>query len=535
MKNVVGWLRFGWTTLTSMRTALILLAVLGIAAIPGSLLPQRPTNPVGVNDYLRAHPDFGPWLSRLGFFDVFGSAWFAAIYLLLFISLIGCILPRTATYLRQLRALPDAGPGRLDRLPGHRAGPVDAAPSDVLDAAEAHLRSHLYRVRREPGALSAERGYLRETGNLVFHICLLTMLIGLGWGALFSFKGTAIVVEGQAFSNTLTQYDEFGAGAGFSPSQLAPFTVRLNQFDVRFEEGTVQTGAAREFNAHVGVSVPGQPDTQGSLQVNSPLQIGGDSVHLLGHGYAPVVTVHDGNGDVAFSGPVVFLPQDANFLSQGVIKVPDARPERLAFEGVFLPTAVSGGASGMVSAFPDALNPELLLNVWTGQPKAETGQPENVFSLDKTGLTQLTRDGNPVTVGLQVGANYQLPDGKGSISFDGWKRWTKLQVSNAPGGWLVLGSVMLAVLGMTLSLSVKPRRLFVRVSAAPIADPGDASEPAGVAEAPGEPGGRHEATVSVAGLDRADGRGGLEDEVAGLASACGIRVTVAATDKEEPQ
>ena len=59
---------------------------------------------------------------------------------------------------------------------------------------------------------------------------------------------------------------------------------------------------------------------------------------LVGHGYAPVVTVRDGNGDVAYSGPVVFLPQDSPFASFGVVKVPDARPKQLGFEGLFLPT-----------------------------------------------------------------------------------------------------------------------------------------------------------------------------------------------------
>lgn len=528
LTNLVGWLRFGWATLTSMRTALILLLILGIAAIPGSLLPQRPTNPVGVADYLRTNPEVGPWLGRLGFFDVFGSAWFAAIYLLLFISLIGCILPRTATFLRELRALPDAGPGRLDRLPGHTVGTVASAPAAVLDAAQAHLRERGYRVRRTDAAISAERGYLREAGNLLFHICLVTTLIGLAWGSLFSFRGTAVVVEGQAFSNTLTQYDEFGAGAAFSSSHLSPFTVRVDRFDVRFEEGPVQTGAAREFTAHVTVSEPGRPETEQLLQVNAPLSIGGDSVHLLGHGYAPVVTVTDGNGDVAFSGPVVFLPQDANFRSDGVIKVPDARPERLAFEGVFLPTSVSGGAGGMVSAFPDALKPELLLNVWTGPPRQETGEPESVFSLDKEGLTQLMNGDRPVTVGLSVGASFELPDGRGSISFDGWKRWTKLQVSNTPGGWLVLVSVMLAVIGMGVSLTVRPRRLFVRVAAGPAEDGEGDDVPAG-------PAGAAASRVSVAGLDRVEGRGGLTEEVAGLAEACGVRVTVAGTDSEEQQ
>ena len=519
MKVVVSWLRFAWATLTSMRTALVLLAVLGIAAMPGSLLPQRPTNPVGVSDYLKAHPEVGPWLDRLGFFDVFGSAWFAAIYLLLFISLIGCILPRTASYLREVRSLPSPAPGKLTRLPGHASAVVETDAAAVLDAAEAHLRARSYRVRRDAGSISAERGYLRETGNLVFHICLVTMLIGLAWGSLFQFRGTAIVVEGQAFSNTLTQYDDFGSGAAFRSTQLSPFTIRLDSFDVRFETGPVQTGAAREFNAHVRVSQPGQDDTTASLQVNAPLQLGGDQVSLLGHGYAPVVTVKDGNGDVAFSGPVVFLPQDANFRSEGVVKAPDARPERLAFQGVFLPTAVSGGASGMVSAFPDALNPELLLNVWSGPPKQETGAPENVYALDTTGLTQLKDDqGNPVSVALTPGTGFKLPDGKGSITFDGWKRWTKLQVSTTPGAWLVLGSVMLAVLGMALSLTVKPRRLFVRVSSGSSVDPDRTGAPT---------------TVAVAGLDRVEGRGGLAGEVEALATACGIEATLSPTEDEE--
>jgi cytochrome c biogenesis protein len=520
-RELVSWARFFWTTLTSMRTALILLFILGLAAIPGSLLPQRPTNPSGVRNWLAANPGWA-WIDRLGAFDVFGSAWFAAIYLLLFVSLIGCILPRTAQFAKALRAQPSPPPGRLGRLEGFTSVPAGDVPAgDVtaqLDAAEAHLRARRYRVRRDADAISAERGYLREAGNLVFHICLLTTLVGLAWGSLFSFRGSAIVVEGQAFSNTLSQYDEFGSGAAFNASWLSPFTIRLDQFRVRFETGPTQTGAARAFDATVTVTGADGEVGQSELQVNAPLQLGGDSVHLLGHGYAPVVTVRDGQGNVAFSGPVVFVPVDANFRSDGVIKAPDARPDRLAFEGVFLPTA-NATAAGMVSVFPDALNPRLLLNAWAGPPKAETGVPENVYSLDKTGLTQLTTGDQPVTAALAVGESLTLPDGKGSVSFDGWKRWTKLQVSNTPGGWLVLLSVMLAVMGMAVSLSVRPRRLFARVVGLVPSDPaaGDASAERG-------------ASVEFAGLDRVEGRGGLAEEVAALVAA----VVPAATEQEEP-
>lgn len=490
-----GTLRWAWATLTSMRTALLLLLLLGLAAIPGSLLPQRPTNPFGVAQYQLDHPDAGPWLERLGFFDVFGSPWFAAIYLLLFISLIGCILPRCRAYYDALRAEPGALPRRFSRFPDHAAGPLETSADQVLDAATAHLRQAGYRVRREPSGISAEKGYLREAGNLVFHLSLIAVLVGLAWGSLFGYRGTAIVVEGKAFSNTLTQYDEFSAGVGFRPEQLPAFTIGLDDFEAEFEIGPVQRGAARAFRATITVSRPGQQPHQQPLEVNAPLTIDGTDVHLLGHGYAPVVTVRDGNGEVAFSGPVVFLPADGNFTSNGVIKAPDARPERLAFEGIFLPTAQIDTA-GMRSVFPAAWNPQLLVNAWAGPPKIETGAPENVYILDKTGLEQLIRpDGQPVRAGLEPGTSYDLPDGRGSISFDELRQWTKLQISTSPGGWFVLASVLIAIAGLSVSLTVRPRRLFVRV--------GDGS-------------------VEVAGLDRVDGRAGLPEAVAALAAACGI-------------
>ena len=239
MKALVSWLRFAWASLTSMRTALILLLILGIAAIPGSLLPQRPPARSGWPTTCAATP---AWVNgSTGSASSTSSARPGSQRSTCCCSpLIGCILPRAATFVRTLRDLPSPPPGRLSRLPEFRSGVASASAGEVLDAAEAHLRAQKYRVRRDASAVSAERGYLREAGNLLFHICLVTMLIGLAWGALFSFKGTAIVVEGQAFSNTLTQYDEFGAGAGFRASQLSPFTVELDAFDVEFETGPVQ-------------------------------------------------------------------------------------------------------------------------------------------------------------------------------------------------------------------------------------------------------------------------------------------------------
>lgn len=493
MKGVMELLRWTWAQLTSMRTALFLLFLLALAAIPGSMVPQRSVSPIRVLDFKAANPGLDKWFEPLGLYNVYSSPWFSAVYILLFVSLIGCILPRIAVYLRAVRTPPPRLPKRMNRLPGYAL--VAGADESSLDAAESWLKRHRFRVLREaatdegPAGLRAERGYLREAGNLAFHLALVFVLIGVAWSNLFGFRGTAVIVEGQAFSNTITQYDDFSAGALVNTDQLTAFTLQLNKFTAKFEEGPVQTGAAREFRADVDLTVGGETNP-GVIEVNHPLELGETKVHVIGHGYAANVTVKDGNGDVAFSGPVVFLPQDGNFTSTGVIKVPDARPQRLAFQGSFLPTS-----TGMVSVFPDALRVRLVLTAWSGDPKEETGVPENVYTLNTTGLTQVMGDdGQALVFIMSPGGGGTLPDNLGSITFDGWSRWVKVQVSDTPGVMLALIAILVAILGISASLFIRPRRLWVKVGAE---------------------------GIEVGGLDRADATVGLDEDVAALVDVMG--------------
>src|SRR5919112_6651100 len=106
-------LRNTWRGLTSMRTALVLLFLLALAALPGALLPQRSLNQRLVDQYFADYPWLAPTLDRLGFFDLFAAPWFAAIYLLLMISLIGCVLPRTVEHAGAMRARPVDTPRNL--------------------------------------------------------------------------------------------------------------------------------------------------------------------------------------------------------------------------------------------------------------------------------------------------------------------------------------------------------------------------------------------------------------------------------------
>src|SRR6478736_3038353 len=144
----LGMLRWAWRQLTSMRTALFLLLLLAIGAVPGSIWPQRNIDAGRVADYLAQHRNLGPWLDRLGFFDVYSSPWFAAIYLLLFVSLVGCVVPRSRIHWHAMRAQPPRAPRRLERLPEHAELEVAASVEETVAAARAALRGKRFRVRK---------------------------------------------------------------------------------------------------------------------------------------------------------------------------------------------------------------------------------------------------------------------------------------------------------------------------------------------------------------------------------------------------
>ncbi|MEN9956433.1 MAG: hypothetical protein RIR46_41, partial [Actinomycetota bacterium] len=157
--GLAGWMRWIWRSLTSMKTALILLLLLAAAAIPGSVYPQRSADPNGVTAYYKNNPELAKVLDWFQLFDVYSSIWFSAIYILLFVSLIGCVVPRTKVHWRAMLAQPVDAPARMQRFPGYAKVTSTTAAKAVLDRAEAHLRKGRYRVVRRDGSVSAERGY----------------------------------------------------------------------------------------------------------------------------------------------------------------------------------------------------------------------------------------------------------------------------------------------------------------------------------------------------------------------------------------
>ncbi|GGO84939.1 cytochrome c biosynthesis protein [Nocardioides phosphati] len=444
--------------------------LLGLAVIPGSMVPQTRVDPNAVANWQLLHPDLTPLFKRIGLFQVYGTPWFSAVYILLMVSLIGCILPRTRVYWRAALAAPPKAPKNLARLPASLTSTLDVEAADLASRARAQLIRQRFRTRVEEDSdgtivVSAQRGYLREAGNLIFHISVALVLVAFAVGNLFGFRGGAIVVDGQTFTNDVQSYDDFAPGTLFRDSQLEPFSFTLKDFSVKFLTSGPAMGQASSFTGNLAYKAdPKASERDATIQVNHPLAIGNTNVFLIGNGYAPVVTVRGGDGEVVYSGPTVFLPENASYASVGVIKAPDAKPTQLGFEGEFLPTYATGQDGQPVSAFPDLAAPALSLTAYSGDLGLGSGVPQSVYSLNKSKLTPFTdASGKPVTLTIGLGQTKKLPNGAGSITFDSVKRYARLQISSTPGEPLALGSVILGLLGLVGSLYIRPRRIWLRI------------------------------------------------------------------------
>ena len=461
-----GSLRWMWRQLTSMRTAIILLILLGFAAVPGSLFPQRNQNPMKVQQYFIDNPALAKWLDRLSIFDVYISPWFSAIYLLLFLSLIGCVLPRTIEHFKTLRAQPPLTPKFLEKMEFYSEFTIDK--SSALDRAERYLRASHFRVRREASSISAEKGYIRESGNLLFHLSLILILVGVGVGGLLGMKGEAIINVGDRFINTPTSYDSLSFGKFQGEGSLPPFALTVKSFTAKYD---IQTSAPMDYTLTVEAANPvGSKPITHVIKVNHPLAYGNTNIYLQANGYSPLVTVRNKAGEIVYKGAVVFLPQDGNLTSTGAIKLPDMSPQ-IGFVGSFIPTYDRSKSRGAFSSFPEVLDPRLLLSVWEGNLGLDTGNPQSVYRLDTSKMKRL---------GLRqmvLGETYDF--GEGSITFNGYTPWVNLQVVDDPGKIYSLLGAILAILGLLASLFTRQRRIWIKV--------GDRVEIAGLAKnaAPG--------------------------------------------------
>lgn len=499
MKTVTSLLKKSWHWLTSMRTALALLFLLALAAIPGALLPQRSLNETNVNDYIANNGRLAEIYDKLMLFDVFQSPWFVAIFVLLIISLIGCIIPRSVDHWKAYRTPPTKAPKYLHRLPLHMEGTVEHSFDEVRTTTLSQLkRWHVKETRAEEDraggySISAERGYGRELANLIFHLALVAMMLTMVAGRIVYYEGhTIVVTESQAesalpvnqskeFCNTSTSnFDSFRAGALFDGTGLTPFCFVAHNFYADY----LANGQAEMFTSDIsyaiGEDVMTDPETwtDYQLQVNHPLRIAGDRVYLQGHGFAPQFTVTWPDGE-SRTQMLQWQPTDPTFfLSSGVMRFdppagmyPDLyerRQNQIAIQGLFAPTAEWAGENGelLQSGYPAMRDPAVAIDVYRGDAGLDTGRGQSIFELDPSLIHsgQLQRIER---VNLEKGETVTLDDGT-TVTFDGAAEFANYQISHDPFQNWVLVSTLVMLGSLVGSLVIKRRRIFIRLE--PLAD-----------------------------------------------------------------
>lgn len=474
-----------------MRTALYLLFTLAAAAAVASFIPQAKNEPSVYERYLRNHPSWSRVWQRLGFFDVFGSLWFQLLLATLILVLLACLVPRTTALVRLRRSL--ARPPRLAPFPssGRRTSLETELPADqALAVARGVIRGRGYRLSpaNQGRQLVAERGFSRELGSLLFHWSFLVLIFGAALSQGLGFRGHALIVEGQRWAEDVANYNDYAPGRFYRPEWHKGFVLQVDRFDVAYRAD----GSPADFVSQVKVFDGGRQVREKLVRVNDPLAYGGLKFYQSSYGWAAAVRVRQGD-EIIYDGPVVTLPGGPGGSSEGVIRIPklgralllDYYPDPvLAPPDVGPPPAdderndplrpvnlsdVRGGSAGRAFGRMQALGFDLLV-VRSFEGDLRSNSPQNVFTLDRTGLRFVSR--NLVvtpeveqSLGDQAGGLFksQVDLGGVTVEFVEPRRFTVLGVKADPGVPVVGVAVALLLVGLVPSLRAWRRRLWVHV------------------------------------------------------------------------
>jgi cytochrome c biogenesis protein len=299
------------------------------------------------------------------------------------------------------------------------------------------------------------------------------VLVGVGFGHWYGWHGNRILVAGhdRGFCNSVPQYDESTLGPRVEPADLPNFCLKLTGFAASYQTN----GIPKTFLATVAVSENDGPERIRSFTVNDPLRLHHANVHLLGHGYAPILRYTDRYGQQQTK-VVPFLATDAMLTSEGVAQFPDVNIDpktdkrddtlQVGFEGVYLPTVAADGSPR--STFPAERSPALFLTAYRGDLGLDVGVPGSVYALDRGQIArgELKQVGGVRPHELKPGQSWTLDDGT-KLEFLGTEQYATLAIRYDPTQPLVLGGAVLGLLGLMLSLAGHRRRIWFRALPGP--------------------------------------------------------------------
>ena len=397
-----------------------------------------------------------------------------------------------AVHWNPVRSAPPKAPRRLDRLAAHRDGRGRRLARRGPRAARPPCGAAVPRARARRHDAVGEKGYLKETGNLVFHLALIGVLIGVALGHLLGWKGDVIVPVGETFANTLSRYDTFSPGPWVDPDDLEPFALALDQLDAssRPRPGRGQFGPPRDFTAHTTFTDADGRASSASIRVNHPLETGR-------RGLPPRQRLRPGSRCATREGTVFYRDRRRSCPGQQlqVGRRREGARRHAAAARLLRPVPADRRhrrGAGAPLDLPRRPQPRARADRLRGRALPRRAAAVGLLPRHRGDEPVKGANGTTAAHLAKPGQTFELPDGRGTITFDGVERFAGLSVRPDPGKRHPRAALP-ALAGLIASLVVRRRRIFVRVS----------------------PGGAGRTVVSVGGLAK-DDDDGMGDEVAGV-------------------
>jgi len=508
--------KFVWNLLTNVKFALVLVGTAAFAGLIGIVLPQVPGpmrgNAAAKSAWLELRrQDFGMFttpMDRVGLFDVFHTAWFNGLWVVIIIAVTVCTVSRFLPTWRSVHhPTRTVGDGYFERAHHH----ASFTQAGGADAVERLLKKRKYSVERTKTAadgtvyLFAERFSWSQYGTFLSHLALLMLLIGALLTRFGGFNETFVIGEGTPAVPVFAQP---------GPNQL------FVQMD-KAVRGTDAQGNVVDFHSIVTVR-RGNDTVTCKVTVNTPCSAFGYKVHQAAFfndiaklkvtdssgrliwddlvdfqsetNAVPTLRVTGPGNAVLFEGDLPQMSTDnsgALPIARAVLSVPGQNGSAPAVFGaawrvtngvlrLTMSSLVTGAAIGQPNLTPgDSVHEgDYTISYLQGHaiPAITLLKFPGAASPNTPVTLQMPTDGDGKTSlfvsGLDAGG-FEVAQGQPVISsagdtysYNGQVNASGVSVKRDPGSTFIFVAVIMALIGLAITFYIPRRRLWVRVQGA---------------------------------------------------------------------